>query len=35
MNTAGCQIQGCSLKQAEKLIEDTIDEMIEEGDIKE
>lgn len=35
MNTAGCQIQGCSLKQAEKLIEVTIDEMIEEGEIKE
>lgn len=35
MNTAGCQMQGCSLKQAKELIEDTIDEMIEEGDIKE
>ena len=34
MNTAGAQLTGCTLDEAKKTIQNTIDEMIKEGDIK-
>lgn len=34
MNTAGAQLTGCTLEEAKKTIQNTIDEMIKEGDIK-
>lgn len=33
LNTAGCQLRDCTMNQAKKIITDTIDQMIEEGDI--
>lgn len=35
LNVAGAQLTDCSLEQAKHIIEDTIDEMLKEGDIKE
>lgn len=34
MSTAGAQLANCSVDEAKKIIQNTIDEMIEEGDIK-
>lgn len=34
MNSAGAQLTGCTLKDAKRTIENTLDEMIREGDIK-
>ena len=34
MSTAGAQLANCSVEEAKKIIRNTIDEMIEEGDIK-
>ena len=35
LNMAGCQLRDCTVSQAQRIIEDTIDEMLEEGDIEE
>ena len=35
LNMAGCQLHDCTVSQAQRIIEDTIDEMLEEGDIEE
>lgn len=35
MNTAGCQLQDCSIEEGKRILLDTLDRMIEEGDIKE
>ena len=35
LNMAGCQLRDCTVSQAKRIIEDTIDEMLEEGDIEE
>lgn len=35
LNMAGCQLKDCSAIQAKQIIEDTIDEMLEKGDIGE
>lgn len=34
MNSAGAQLTGCTLEQAKRTIENTLDEMLKEGDIK-
>lgn len=34
MNSAGAQLTGCTLEDAKRIIENTLDEMIREGDIK-
>jgi len=34
MNSAGAQLTGCTLEDAKRTIENTLDEMIREGDIK-
>ena len=34
LNVAGCQLENCSIVKAKKMIEDTIDEMLKEGDIE-
>ena len=33
LNVAGAQLTGCSLADAKRMIQDTIDEMLKEGDI--
>ncbi len=33
MNIAGAQLEGCSLEEAEKVVKETLDKMIEEGDL--
>ena len=35
LNVAGAQLTNCSLQQAKHIIQDTIDEMLKEGDISE
>jgi c-di-AMP phosphodiesterase-like protein len=35
MNSAGAQLTGCTLEQAKRTIQNTLDEMLKEGDIKE
>lgn len=35
LNVAGCQLKDCTVTQAKQIIEDTLDEMLEEGDIEE
>ena len=35
LNVAGAQLADCTLLQAKRAIQDTIDEMLKEGDIKE
>ena len=34
MNSAGAQLTGCTLEEAKKTIQDTIDDMLKEGDAK-
>ena len=34
MSTAGAQLTNCSIEEAKTIIQNTLDEMIEEGDIK-
>ncbi len=34
MNSAGAQLTGCSVEQAKRTIENTLDEMLKEGDVK-
>lgn len=34
MNSAGAQLTDCTLDEAKRTIENTLDEMIKEGDIK-
>ncbi|MGN0141172.1 MAG: DHH family phosphoesterase [Roseburia sp.] len=35
LNVAGAQLANCTVKEAEQIIEDTLDEMLKEGDIQE
>lgn len=35
LNVAGAQLTDCTIREAKKIIQDTIDEMLEEGDIQE
>lgn len=35
LNVAGAQLKGCTLEEAKRTIQDTLDEMLEEGDIEE
>jgi c-di-AMP phosphodiesterase-like protein len=35
MNSAGAQLTGCTLEEAKRTIQNTLDEMLKEGDIKE
>lgn len=35
LNTAGCQLKDCTVIQAKQIIEDTLDEMLEKGEISE
>lgn len=34
MNMAGCQLKDCTIETAKSIIKETIDEMLEKGDIK-
>lgn len=34
LNMAGCQLRDCTIEQAKRIIRSTLDEMLEEGDIK-
>ena len=34
MNVAGAQLENCSIQEAKRMIEDTLDEMLKEGDIQ-
>lgn len=34
LNMAGCQLKDCTIEQAKRIIRSTLDEMLEEGDIK-
>lgn len=34
LNMAGCQLKNCSIEEAKRMIRETLDEMIKEGDIK-
>ena len=35
LNVAGAQLTNCTIQEAKRMIQDTIDEMIKEGDIQE